>query len=301
MKPIKKTVALILVLTLVAAALIGCGSSSTSAEENDSSETEARTIVVCTAGNPTPYVYLNENGEVEGFEIAVLNAIFDRLPQYNLDVEVTEFASMLTGLDAGYYQIAMNHFAYNKTRAEKYIYSDVFGVDERAIAVREDNTDINSVYDLPGHSTHETTGNFNSAIYEKYNEEHPDTPIDVSYTENFDTLQEISNGRIDFYWFTKKNIETQIEEKGLTDIKLIDVPNDEGQEFSQALMGDFFLIAGNEEQLAADMSAAFEEVLNDGTLQALREEYLNETENPLTMEYVEYARQFIADDLAQAN
>lgn len=311
MKFVKKALALSLTLTLAAAPLTACsgndrsngGSNSSTPDASASTQSadDKTKVVVATAGNPTPFVYLDENGTLAGFEVEVLKEIFSRLPQYDLQFEVTEFTSMFTGLDAGYYQIAMNHFAYNKMRAEKYIYSDVFGVDERAIAVREDNEDIKSVYDLPGHSTHEQTGNFNSAIYEKYNEEHPDNPIQVDYTENFETLLEIVNGNIDFYWFTKKNIETQIEEKGIQGIKLIDVSNDDGQEFSQALMGDFFLIAKEEEQLAADISQAFETVLADGTLQKLREEFLGETENPLTQEYVDYAREFIANDLAGTN
>lgn len=40
----------------------------------------------------------------------VLNAVFDKLPDYELEYEVTDFGSVLSGLNSGNYQIGVNNF-----------------------------------------------------------------------------------------------------------------------------------------------------------------------------------------------
>ena len=46
---------------------------------------EVTTIHVANAAMPKPYSYLGDDGEVTGYDIEVIKAIFDRLPQYELD------------------------------------------------------------------------------------------------------------------------------------------------------------------------------------------------------------------------
>jgi polar amino acid transport system substrate-binding protein len=259
---------------------------------------EKQKVVVATFGNPIPYTYVDENNELKGYDIDVLREIFSRLPQYELEFKITDFDSIFSGLDAGYYQIGANTFGFKKDRVEKYIFSDCYSVGVRAILVRKDNTDINSVYDLAGHSTESLPGNLNSTIYETYNEAHPDNPIQLNYVEKDDqTPFKISEGQLDFEYFDKVTLQQQVEEYGLTDeLKLIDVPIDDMIDFNGSLAGSFYLLPKGYDQLAADMNEALEAAVADGSIHKLRVEYFEQSDDdPLTLEYIEYARKYIAD------
>ena len=129
----------------------------TSCNKNNSAaqtqKTNKRVITVATSGSPSPWISVNSSGEPEGYDIDALKLAFEKLPQYELEFKVTEFASIFGGLDTGLYQIGCNHLGYNHQRGEKYLYSVVQDVGNQGILIREDRTDINSIYDLGGHST----------------------------------------------------------------------------------------------------------------------------------------------------
>ena len=106
-----------------------------------SDNTEKTKIIVATTGTgPSPFIFQGDDGNLDGYDIAVIKEIFSRLPQYELEFQTTEFASIFTGIDAGYYQMGVNNISYNKERGEKYLFSDVYGVSTYGILVRDDNT-----------------------------------------------------------------------------------------------------------------------------------------------------------------
>ena len=85
-------------------------------------EGEEATIHAVTGGSPAPYVTVEEDGTYSGYDIEVLQAVFERLPQYKLDLQTAEFESIFTGLTAGNYQLAVNNFSYREERSESYIF-----------------------------------------------------------------------------------------------------------------------------------------------------------------------------------
>ncbi|MCO6577694.1 transporter substrate-binding domain-containing protein, partial [Escherichia coli] len=77
-------------------------------------------IVVATNASPKPFNY-EENGELTGFEIEVVRAIFKDSDKYDVKFEKTEWSGIFAGLDADRYQMAVNNISYTKERAEKYL------------------------------------------------------------------------------------------------------------------------------------------------------------------------------------
>ena len=108
---------------------------------------EVKTIHVANAAMPKPYSYLGDDGEVTGYDIEVIKAIFEQLPQYELDLEVTEFPSILTGIDAGRYDLGINCLKSTEERREKYLFSNPYLLDRNVVVVREDNDEIQSLAD----------------------------------------------------------------------------------------------------------------------------------------------------------
>ena len=97
-----KKLASILAVTLAAGVLAtGCGSSSESASKDSSSDSGKTVIKAATGANAKPYVYVGDDDKPAGYDVDVLNAVFDKLPDYELEYEVTDFGSVLSGLNSG--------------------------------------------------------------------------------------------------------------------------------------------------------------------------------------------------------
>ena len=84
-----KKLASILAVTLAAGVLAtGCGSSSGSASKDSSSDSGKTVIKAATGANAKPYVYVGDDGKPAGYDVDVLNAVFDKLPDYELEYGV---------------------------------------------------------------------------------------------------------------------------------------------------------------------------------------------------------------------
>ena len=66
---------------------------------------EPVTIYAATGGSPKPFTFVDSSNQLTGHNIELIKAIFDRLPQYKLEIEVTDFPSIFAGLESDRYQI----------------------------------------------------------------------------------------------------------------------------------------------------------------------------------------------------
>lgn len=297
MKKILKTVAVVGAI-LLAGSFVSCkGNKKDGAAE---SENSVRKIIAGTGGAHAPFEYRNDKNELVGFEPDLVREVFSRLPQYEVEFAIAEAQSTLTGLDAGLYQISFNQWGFNKSRGTKYIFSDVEGVIPHGIAVRKDNTEIKSVFDLPGHKVYTIPGNANDNIYRTWNANHPDKKILVSYVESLPhSLLDVDNGTIDFYYHSKPALIAERDTYGLQDdIKIIDVSLDDNREFSQGIEGSFFYFPIGEEQLRDDFNKAFEAALADGSVKKIFDKYFEGYDFLDSPEYIEKIRGYIAEALA---
>ena len=300
MQALRKYACVSLLVFAVAASLVSCKKGTKAA-----TTVTKRVITVATSGSPSPWIFVNDKGDPEGYDIDALKAAFDKLPQYELEFKVTEFASIFGGLDTGLYQIGCNHLGYNRQRGEKYLYSVVQDVGNQGILIREDRTDIQSIYDLGGHSTIVTPTNANSTTFKLYNEKHPENPVDLHFSDIIgDYTLQVLDGSIDFYYFTKFGIEQKLQDTGVKGLKLLNVPIQDSFRFTgqeNRPWGTFYIFPKGEEQLRDDFDEVFLALIRDGTIHNLREKYFGiaKDEDDLTVEFAEKDRQLIAEDLAQ--
>jgi len=75
------------------------------ADRGGGQQAAPRVIYAATGGSPRPFTYVDDSGKVVGHNIELVRAVFARLPQYKLEIEVTDFPSIFAGLDADRYQI----------------------------------------------------------------------------------------------------------------------------------------------------------------------------------------------------
>ena len=196
-----KKLASILAVTLAAGVLAtGCGSSSGSASKDSSSDSGKTVIKAATGANAKPYVYVDDDDKPAGYDVDVLNAVFDKLPDYELEYEVTDFGSVLSGLNSGNYQIGVNNFSYNEDRGASYLYSYPYDKISYVFVTKKGGKEIKSFEDAAGLSFEGGTGISVSNAVEAWNEKNPDKAINITYSDA-DTsvfLQHVADGSQDF-------------------------------------------------------------------------------------------------------
>jgi polar amino acid transport system substrate-binding protein len=255
----------------------GSGQAAGDTDTGSTDSTEKITIYAATGGAPRPFVYLDDNGDPTGHNIDLIKAIFAKLPQYDLQIQVTEFPSIFAGLDSDKYQIGVNNFGMNEERKEKYIFTDAIFSNERSIVATKsiDLSNVNSLADLAGKKFIGEAGVNQTTVVEKYNEANPDKQIEINYTEADLTvqLQDIQAGKYDFtlidtpmyYGYFQPEFNLDLSEKVLA--------SDEHED-------SYLIVSKGHEQLAEDINAALKELVDDGTTKEINEKYFGKDYTP---------------------
>jgi polar amino acid transport system substrate-binding protein len=277
----KKLGILITILLTVSFAIVGCGQKSDANSSKSSTEQAKKKIIVATGGMPKPFSFVDSNNNVTGYDIDVVKAVFEKLPQYDISFEKTEFTSIFAGLDSDRYQIGANNFAMNEKRKEKYIYSEPIFKNQYVIAVADNNNDIKSFTDLLGKKTEVSTGTNYATALENYNSKHSDKPVSLSYTDAdlVSILQHVESGQFDFELIDAAMLKGYIEEHGLK-IKTISLSKEDsdliGTPYSYLLIGK----GANGDALSKDVNKALAEVIKDGTIKKISEKYFKDDFSP---------------------
>ena len=173
-----------------------------------SAYTQAATTVekvnVALDNNNYPFSYVDENGNISGYDGDLLKIIQQKLPQYKFTYSTVSQDAILTGLKTGAYDLSSNHFYLNKDRAKSFDYShQPTGISDLRLIVRKDDNSINSLDDIAKKHKKLNPINVNDARYtviEQYNHTHPSTPITLTpYGEEtvLDMLRSVVSGVYD--------------------------------------------------------------------------------------------------------
>ncbi len=285
----KKIISIILSALLILAAFAGCGSSSSNnaqpaadasqspatpaAAANDEASTpEVRTIVAATAGGPRPLIYTNDDGELDGHNVALLKAVFDLLPQYKLElIQASDLGSILTGVNSGIYQLGFNNLAKNADREKLVHYTDPIMVNDYLIVINKDlNIEFNGLESLVGLTMYGSAGNDKTTLVEDWNEEHPDQQININYAsiDIVTSLQDVEAGRVDFTIIDAPMFNGYYQPEYNIDVDTYSLKGRTSTKYS------YFVVAYGDDQLYEDVNRALAEVFANGTSTAICQEYL---------------------------
>ena len=211
-----------------AVALVACGKSSTNKSSETSKTTDVTTITVTTDADTKPFTY-SENNQATGYDVEVARAVFKELPEYKLKVEITDFDSVVAGVDSGRYQLAANDIGWNKDRAEKYYFSAPLSKSNNAVAVKSD-LKVKTLGDLAGKSTEVLPSANFTTILSKYNDANPDKQVKLNYVDgSYPTasrLADVDSGKIDFLLYDAISLKTIIKDKGLDTLKVNNIESE---------------------------------------------------------------------------
>lgn len=224
----------------------------------------AEKVVVGTGNSYEPYCYLDDKGNLAGYEYEVLKAVDELLPQYEFEYKTSDFANVLISLDAGKIDIGAHQYEWNKERDEKYLFGkEPYTTYVTYLTVAGNRDDVKSLDDLKGKKVKSSSGSNSAYILENYNKEHKDNPIRVDYVNNStdeETITGLLNGVWDATIMTARDVDklNKSYEKGSPSIK---VTGDPVQTSST-----YFVFAKDNTKLQEAVDGALKQLKENGTL-----------------------------------
>ncbi|MGY0837650.1 transporter substrate-binding domain-containing protein [Aerococcus urinaeequi] len=248
--------------------LAACGNAGAAEDNQAAANPDAETIVVGTGNAYQPFVYLDENEELQGYDIEVLRAVDEKLDQYNFEYESMDFKNILTSLSADKVQLAAHNYAYNDERGAKYLYGEEAYNNYAHHIVADESTGqvYQSLDDLKGKKVFASPASEVANILETYNAENEDA-IEIVYSEATGELlvSGLKNGTADAAILTKFDVDKYNKQ---FDIHL--QPSDEALKTA----GIYYVFQKGDEQLQSAVDSAIKELREEGTLSELSVEIL---------------------------
>ena len=266
----KKKIMAALVAAGMVISLAACGGSSAQSQTAESTaeavESTAEAVESVTEGKLTmstnaafpPYEMTTDNGELEGIDIEVADAIAKKLG-LELQVDDMDFDAALLAAQQGKSDIVMAGVSVTEERQKVMEFSNSYATGVQVIIVKEDS-EIKSVDDLEGHmigTQRGTTGN----IYctDDYGEDSITT-----YDNGLTAVQALNNGQVDCVVIDQEPAKAFVAAN--TGLKILD---------TEYVSEDYAIgMAKGNTALLDAVNGALEELQADGTVQAIIDKYI---------------------------
>jgi len=258
----------LLALGLVAS-LAGCSNQTSGTDTTPSAE--VRTVTVAVITDDKPKTFVDENNNITGYDVEVLKAVDELLPEYEFKFEAMDQATMLLGVETGKYQLATDGLFKNPDREAKYLFPEEnIGLSKVAFVIREDETEINSFADVVGKKLVPLPSNWGTYyITLNYNETHPDAQVKLETIDTLtmaDAFRWVAEGRYDAF-LTPPEPFADIQKELNLPVKLSDTVE---------LVPTYPIFNKSETELAQKVSDALKQVKDNGTASELSREWLGE-------------------------
>lgn len=210
-----------LVATVVGATVIGRSLTSNSKADTTTSKSNSENVItlkVAHTQNYVPYDFVDKDGKSDGYEVAVLKAIDEKLPQYQFEYTGTSDDDLLIGLESGKYDIGTKGAWYTDERAKKFIIpEDPIGASIIGFTIRkEDANKYKNISDFAkekGKLVPISPQNAQWNVIKEYNEKHQRQPIELTAAESFkvaDAYAWVLEKRYDAFFDIKLSFEKAV-------------------------------------------------------------------------------------------
>ncbi|MFZ4858294.1 MAG: transporter substrate-binding domain-containing protein [Desulfuromonadaceae bacterium] len=229
---------------------------------------EPKTIVIGTGNGYKPYCYLDEKGNLTGYEIEVLKAVNKLLPQYKFELNQLEFKNILLSLEAKKVDVGAHQFEKNDDRAAKYLFGDESYTNYILhLVVAKGRNDINSLKDLHGKTIQVGAGTNSAYVINSYNKKN-NNAVKVAYVSGNDpatTIKKLEDGIIDATFSVKRNVDSWNKTFG-DRIKIVGGP--------VSFSNTYYIFRKSDTALKADFDKALAQLRKVGTLKKLSQQVL---------------------------
>lgn len=277
-----KKIGKLLVTGILAGALAvtaGCGSKDKST--NQAGEGGKKVITVAHTNYYVPYDFVNEKGESDGFEVAVMKEVAKKLPQYDFKFVPTSDDDLLIGVESGKYTVGTKGIWITEPRKKKYIFpKNNIGASVIGLIVRKENTDkikdLASFADFSGKLVPIASQDARYSVIDNFNKENPDHQIKLTPSEAFqvaDAYSWVLEGRYDAYLEVELSYKNNIQKEDAPYHKF----NDQLTYIRYKGIPTYPIINKNEQQFADDYDKAIEELRQEGKIAELEQQYFGES------------------------
>lgn len=169
-----------------------------------------------------PYDFVNDKGESDGFEVAVLKEVNKLLPQYEFEYFPTSDDDLLIGVLQGKYDVGTKGVWITEERKKKYIFpQNPIAASIIGIVIRKDTadkiTDIKSFAKYSGKLVPIGPSNAQYNIFDEYNKQNPDARVKLVAGDQFEAADGyvwVVEGRYDARVYIKLSFQNNIEKEG---------------------------------------------------------------------------------------
>ena len=267
-------------ITLAAALMMLAVTPCFAVSKSKKSKTKVRTINVAHTVTNVPYDFLDEKGNADGFEIAVLKAVDELLPEYEFKFHGVSDEELLIGTESGKYQVGTKGAWITEERKKKFLIpQNPLAASVIGIAFRKENEnqikDLESFAKFSGKLIPISPQSAQFSVIQDFNEKHPSNQIKLVPSDVFDIADSylwVLEGRYDAYFVLKLSYEKNVlKETGpyhqFAD-KLSYVP--------YKGIPTWPLFNKKETELAAAYDKAVQTLKENGTISALSQKYFGE-------------------------
>lgn len=257
--PLTSFVALSAAAVLTLTACSTGASAPAASSDSDFTLATAGTLTVATEGTYRPFSYHEGGaGELTGYDVEVAEAVADKLG-LEIVFEETQWDAIFAGLDAGRFDAIANQVSITDEREAKYAFSTPYAVSPGVIVTKDDDDSISSFDDLAGKTTAQS---LTSNWYELAQSSGATVEAVEGWAQAVALLEEdrvdaTVNDRLTFL-----DYETTNPGSGL---KIAAETEDTSR--------SAFALTQDNEELAAAITEALEELRTDGTLAELGDKY----------------------------
>ena len=248
-------------------------------------ETESiRQVVVGTSGQTKPLNYFDDENNLEGLEIDILEEVDRRLDELEITYEITEFASLFAGLDSGKFDLVSNNLGENEERREKFLFSLYpYVITHNVIITNMDQEPDLQIKDLAGKSFGVVPASPQSMFLESWNEENPDLAVDIQYIDSDPStiIRDVHSGRFDATIYNTTYLHDVQETFG---IELLAHAIEDEDAIRPPC--SYFIYRPEDEALRDLMDEALADMREDGTLAEISHKYLGSDHTTLTEEMI---------------
>lgn len=239
------------------------GEGTEAAAEGEVSEAVADGVLtVGTNAEFPPFEFVGDDGEPDGFDIALIKAIGEKMG-VEVEVENMEFASLVSSIGSKI-DLAIAGMTVTEERQAMVDFSDSYYEAVQYVIVGADS-EVATAEDLVGKNIGVQLGTTGDFIAEEI-----EGATVSQYNKAVDAVNDLINGRVDVVIIDKNPAQVFAERFG-EDVKIIDGADFafEAEEYAIAMpKGDAALVAA--------VNAALAEMQEDGTFDALVAEYIEE-------------------------
>ncbi len=266
------------ILSLVVLSIVFVGNIFAKGKKDNSS---VRIIQVAHTPTNVPYGFLNEKGESDGFEVSVMRAVDELLPQYEFKFNAVSDDELLIGIETGKYQVGTKGAWLTEERQKKFlipsepIAASVIGLAYRS-ADSEKIHDMDSFAEFSGKLIPISPLSAQYSVIDEYNKSHAGkAQIKLVPSDVFDIADSylwVLEGRYDGYLVLKLSFEKNVlKETGpyhqfadkLSYVAYKGIPT-------------YPLFNKKEVQLVSDYENAIKILKENGTIESLSQKYFGE-------------------------